>query len=84
MARKAEIRMKFSSTYRAANIYLFITMNEPLTEVQEEFLIYEISDLVADLGGYLGLLLGASLYTIYELSEMLVEKFASQGRNGKK
>ena len=50
-------------------------MNEPLTVIQEEFLVHELSDLVADLGGYLGLLLGASLYTIYEVVEVFVERF---------
>ena len=34
----------------------------------EEYLIYDLNSFVADVGGYLGLLLGQSLYGIYQLA----------------
>ena len=33
----------------------------------EEYLLYDLNSFVADVGGYLGLLLGQSLYGIYQL-----------------
>ena len=33
----------------------------------KEFLVYGYGDLMADFGGYLGLLLGASLVSFYEI-----------------
>ena len=65
-------------------MFLYITMNEPLTVILEEFLVHELSDLVADLGGYLGLLLGASLYTIYEVVEVFVERFRGSSGTARK
>jgi hypothetical protein len=35
-------------------------------EVQEEVWLYGTSSFIAEVGGYLGLLLGASCYTVYE------------------
>ena len=32
-----------------------------------QYIIYDINDFIADVGGYLGLLLGQSIYGIYEL-----------------
>ena len=34
----------------------------------EEYLLYDLNSFVADVGGYLGLLLGQSLYGIYQLA----------------
>ena len=34
--------------------------------VRQEYLTYDISSFIADVGGYLGLLLGHSLLSIYE------------------
>ena len=33
----------------------------------EEYLIYDFNSFIADVGGYLGLLLGQSLYGIYQM-----------------
>ena len=38
-------------------------------QVKEEIVMYGLGDLVADVGGYLGLLLGASIFAIYEKIE---------------
>ena len=42
-------------------------------KLQEEYIVYEINDFIADVGGYLGLLLGHSMLSIYYMS---VEWFA--------
>lgn len=34
--------------------------------VRQEYLTYDINSFIADVGGYLGLLLGHSLFSIYE------------------
>ena len=36
-------------------------------EEMEEYLIYDFNSFIADVGGYLGLLLGQSLYGIYQM-----------------
>lgn len=53
-------------------------MNDPVVTTQTEVALYGFWDLVADIGGYLGLLLGASFLTIYELAEELFYKVASR------
>ena len=37
-------------------------------QLQEEYIVYEINDFIADVGGYLGLLLGHSMLSIYYMS----------------
>ena len=39
----------------------------PKVQVIEEILAYKFPDLVADFGGYLGLLLGASIVSMYDI-----------------
>ena len=34
--------------------------------VEKQVLVYEMSNLIADVGGYLGLLLGSSIYSFYK------------------
>ena len=54
-------------------IFLFATSTE--IEVKERVWLYDGNDLVADIGGFLGLLLGASIYTLADLLLSNVEKF---------
>ena len=42
-------------------------MRKPATEVHEQQFIYGVQNLIADIGGYLGLLLGLSIFTIYQI-----------------
>ena len=37
-------------------------------QMQEEYVIYDMNDFIADVGGYLGLLLGHSVLSIYFMS----------------
>jgi hypothetical protein len=46
--------------------------------VQEEYKIYPLESFVADVGGYLGLLLGASILSLIESSTDIIEKLRSK------
>ena len=43
--------------------------------VQEEYQIYPFESFVADVGGYLGLLLGASILSLVESSTNIITRF---------
>ena len=53
--------------------YVF-TIDDSQVEVIRERWIYTIDNLVADIGGYLGLLLGSSILNIYEQAVFLLRK----------
>ena len=44
---------------------LWVLMTDSSVKVIEEHLLYDWSNFVADIGGYLGLLLGVSVLTLY-------------------
>ena len=48
-------------------LHIFICNFFPKVQVIEEILAYKFPDLVADFGGYLGLLLGASIVSMYDI-----------------
>lgn len=51
-------------------------VNDGVIEVLEEKPLYNGNDFVADVGGYLGLLLGASILTIYQdATKFLADKW---------
>ena len=47
-------------------------------DVQEEYKIYPLESFVADVGGYLGLLLGASILSLIESLTDTIEKLRSK------
>ena len=47
------------------NTFQFLTESTTM-RVEEELLMYDLGDLVADMGGYLGLFLGFSILTVGE------------------
>ena len=46
-------------------------------EVQNEVLTYELGSFVGEVGGYLGLLLGASILTVFDEAHILFFKLKS-------
>ena len=46
-------------------------------EVQNEALTYELGSFVGEVGGYLGLLLGASILTVFDEAHILYFKLKS-------
>ena len=61
------IKLKFTSLFR----YLKYT----------QYLTYDRKSFVADFGGYLGLLLGSSLLTIYDLFKLWVARLISWAKS---
>ena len=55
-------------------------VNNPTVKIQEESQFYQMSDFGADIGGYLGLLMGASVFTLYSVCEALVVKMMKHFR----
>ena len=59
-------------------------VQDPKVETVSEQYLYDFNNLLADAGGYLGLLMGASLLTFYEvaadLMEKIVQKFCGQNK----
>ena len=66
-----------------ANLVVKFEINNPVLTVQEEAKFYQMSDFIADFGGYMGLLLGASCFTFYELGEAFAKKFTSSSSQKK-
>ena len=52
--------------------------SSPTIQTIEEIYLYTGSDLLADIGGYLGLLLGVSAFTLYTAMEDLLRAFKCQ------
>ena len=46
---------------------LHFAVKDPFMTVMEETPIYDINNFIADVGGYLGLLLGASILAIFDV-----------------
>ena len=53
---------------------LAVVITERSYEEREQYIIYDTSSFIADIGGYMGLMLGVSLMSIYENAETLFRK----------
>ena len=53
---------------------LEVVITERSYEEREQYVIYDTNSFVADVGGYMGLLLGCSLMSLYNDVEALVKK----------
>ena len=58
--------MKTDIGFNCCTFYFSFFSQHLQIVVTEEVLAYTIEDLVADFGGYLGLLLGASILSMYD------------------
>ena len=54
---------------------VFFTIADQTVRTEREILTYNFSTFVADVGGYLGLLLGLSLFDVYALAVNGIGKF---------
>ena len=52
-------------------------------KVEEQYELYGMDSFIADVGGYMGLLLGISLLSIYRVVEHSTKKFFGRTRHGK-
>ena len=57
------------------NLQISLFSSQAVKEVTEEAVIFNEIDLVASIGGYLGLFLGASILSIYQLLVDMGRKF---------
>ena len=58
-----------------SNMEFFVTFVQSEIQILKRIWIYDFSNLLADIGGFLGLLLGASIYTFADLLVASVQKF---------
>ena len=54
---------------------LEVIITERSYEEREQYVIYDTNSFIADVGGYMGLLLGCSLMSLYNDVEALIKKF---------
>ena len=70
--------------------YLDLTITDRWHKEEEEYIIYDTDSFIADVGGYMGLLLGFSILSLYHEMEALLKRFIPKtlllckGNNGVK
>ena len=47
---------------------------------EEDYVIYDVNSFIADVGGYMGLLLGSSLLSVYMSIEDVVKRILTNAR----
>ena len=59
----------FGETTRSLKVYPHFLNGR--YEDKEQYIIYDYNSMIADVGGYMGLLLGYSLLSVYEIAEQM-------------
>lgn len=68
------LEMKYGRGYEKCQVHLeFIILDSSYKE-EEQYVIYEADSFIADVGGYMGLLLGSSLLSLYMAMETFMKK----------
>ena len=58
------------------DLHITFTITDGSYEEKEQYLLYGLDSFIADIGGYLGLLLGWSLFSLYnEVVDLVVRLF---------
>ena len=52
-------------------------------KVEEQYLLYQMDSFIADVGGYMGLLLGISLLSLYRATDHCMRKILRKAGRGK-
>ena len=65
-----------TAIYRKTDLAFTLYASQATMEVTKEELIFSKIDLAASIGGYLGLFLGASLLSLYQLSFQAIKTFS--------
>ena len=71
------------TSYEKCQVYLEFIMLESSYKEEEQYVIYEVGSFIADVGGYMGLLLGGSLLSLYMAMETYMRKLLSRSCRGK-
>lgn len=61
-------------------LWIFFFSTEVQIEVEKDALLYDFNNLVADIGGFLGLLLGASVLGVFKIVEEIVTVGATKSK----
>ena len=61
-------------------LILEVVITERSYEEREQYIIYDTSSFIADVGGYMGLMLGVSIMSIYNNAETLLKKLLRKTR----
>ena len=64
-------------------VYLEFIMLDSSYKEEEQYIIYDIGSFIADVGGYMGLLLGSSLLSLYMAMEAYMKKLLCRPFRGK-
>ena len=64
----------------ASETLLSFTVNDGYYVEEEQYVIYDVNSFIADVGGYMGLLLGSSLLSLYMTMEDYVTKALANAR----
>ena len=75
---KSEIGTKFR-----CEVHLQFTMLDSSYKEEEQYIIYDVNSFIADVGGYMGLLLGSSLLSLYMAMEAFMRKLLCRPFRGK-
>ncbi|TRY76680.1 hypothetical protein TCAL_16979 [Tigriopus californicus] len=62
------------------HVHMSLSYKEPEIVVETENLAYDLNDLIGDIGGYLGLLLGASVLTIWDICSKFLSLMCDYSR----
>ena len=57
---------------------LYMRINDRSYEEREEYIIYDTDSFIADVGGYMGLLLGCSILSLFNEVETLIKSFVKK------
>ena len=72
--KRSEIRLEtiYETTSQSypydPRVTLILEYRDGMYNLNEEYLVYNFNNMVADIGGYLGLLLGHSMFSVYSMS----------------
>ena len=72
MSEITNVAWNSTSHYGEINLWLYISMRETSYVHEEQYLIYDHNSFIADVGGYMGLLLGSSILSLFDEVEGLV------------
>ena len=75
MTDKIEKISPTASYHGHVSFWLYISMHETSYIQEEQYLIYDLNSFIADVGGYMGLLLGSSILSLYDEAERLINTF---------
>ena len=72
---KAEVVYPHKSYYGKNYVSIIVSMRDSSYLEEEQYLIYDFDSFIADVGGYMGLLLGSSFLSLFDEVESYLKAF---------